>query len=103
MRKRNNKMLTQRQIQSLLQHGVLDTKQVQKCVEIGLVSKRQLSQKKRMMKTSDGRYTKPLLTFVGNGRKTPYTEQMKRFKDDFDTLVEMYTEETKVEGGIENG
>ncbi len=96
MSRRNGNLLTQNQVNILFKNGVLDMNQIEKCVELKLLNKRHVTQKKRMMKTSDGRYTEPILSFVGNGRKTPYTDLMKQFKEDFDTLVEMYTEEMEV-------
>jgi hypothetical protein len=90
-------MLTQTQVKTLLTNGVLNTSQVEKCVDLGLVSRRYLVQRKRMIMTSDGRYTEPRLTFVGNGQKTSYSETMVKFKEDFETLVEMYTEEIEVQ------
>lgn len=86
--------MSQERLEDLRQSGIVSEDQIQKMIDLDFISGKKRS--RRVMETSDGGYTQPSLSFVGNGKNTPYTSSMVDLKNEFGELLEKYTTLQKV-------
>ena len=90
------KKLSQNQVEIIREHGLLTEDQIQQWIGLDLISGKKRTRGRRMMKMDDGRYVQPILYFCGKGKGSTYSESMLRMKEDFDGLLDKYTELVEV-------
>ena len=83
--------MSQERLVELRNLDFLSEEQIQKMIDHDFISGKNHKTGRKVMETSDGRYTQPSLSFVGNGKNTPYTSSMVDLKNEFEELVEKYT------------